>query len=55
LGVAALIGSIAIRAVLYFAVLVVVGELGKQDADILKSALLRKVYPHKPLEASDPA
>jgi O-antigen/teichoic acid export membrane protein len=54
-GIAALIGSIAVAAVLYLAVLVVVGELGKQDINILRRALLTKVYPAKPLEAADPA
>jgi O-antigen/teichoic acid export membrane protein len=54
-GIAELAGSIAAGAVLYLAVLVAVGELGKRDLNILKKALLTKVYPAKPLEAPDPA
>jgi hypothetical protein len=41
--------------VLYLALLTLVGELGRQDIGVLKTALLTKVYPAKPLRAADPA
>jgi hypothetical protein len=54
-GIAELIGAIAAGGVLYLAVLVVSGELGKKDLNIFKTVLQTKVYPAKPLEAADPA
>ena len=52
-GIAALVGSIAVGAVLYSGMLVVVGELGRRDINILKTALLSKVYTPKPLETAN--
>jgi len=54
-GVAALIGSVAAAAVIYLGVLVAVRELGIQDIDILKRAILKKGSPAGTLEAVDPA
>jgi O-antigen/teichoic acid export membrane protein len=54
-GIAALVGFIAVGALLYLGLLMVAGELGRRDLLVLKQALLTKVYPPKPLEAADPA
>jgi O-antigen/teichoic acid export membrane protein len=51
----ALSGSIAVGTVMYLGLLVLAGQLGRQDLDILKRALLAKASPPKPLEAADPA
>ncbi|MGB7752603.1 MAG: flippase [Candidatus Acidiferrales bacterium] len=55
LGIAALTGCAVLGGVLYLALLTLVGELGRQDIGVLKTALLTKVYPAKPLRAADPA
>jgi O-antigen/teichoic acid export membrane protein len=51
--IAALVGAIAAGAVLYLGLLVIAGQLGKRDLDILKKALWSKASSSKPLEAAD--
>jgi O-antigen/teichoic acid export membrane protein len=53
--IALLIGCIAVGAVIYFGLLVLMGELGKADLNILKKALLLKTSPAMPLEVADTA
>jgi O-antigen/teichoic acid export membrane protein len=52
-GIAILIGAVALGAVLYFGLLVIVGELRKDDLNLLKTALMTKVQAPKPLETAD--
>ena len=54
-GIAVLIGSVLFAAVLYTLLLAAVGELGKQDLDVLKKALLTRGSPPKALEVVGPA
>jgi O-antigen/teichoic acid export membrane protein len=54
-GIATLVGSIALAAVIYLALLVAAGQLGRQDLNVLRRALLTKARPVKSLEAVDPA
>jgi len=54
-GIAALIGSIAVGTVVYLGLLMVAGQLGRRDLNILKGALLTKTPSPKPLETADPA
>jgi O-antigen/teichoic acid export membrane protein len=51
-GIVALVGCVAVGSVLYPGMLVLFGELGKRDLNILKTALLSKVYAPKPLETA---
>ena len=54
-GIAVLSGSVLFAAVLYMLLLAAVGELGKQDLDVLKKALLTRSSPPKALGVVGPA
>jgi hypothetical protein len=45
LGIAGLIGSIVVGTVVYLGLLVVAGQLGRRDLDILKNSALDKGFP----------
>lgn len=53
--IVSLIEAIAAAGLVYVAVLIVVGELGRQDLNLLKRAVLAKAYPSKPVDVTDTA
>ena len=52
-GIAMRVASVAVGAMLYFGLLLVTGELGKDEFNVLKGAFFKKVYSPKRQEASD--
>jgi O-antigen/teichoic acid export membrane protein len=50
-----LMEAIAAAGLVYVAVLIVIGELGRQDLNLLKRAVLAKAYPSKPADVTDAA
>lgn len=50
-----ILAAVGVAGVLYLAILVLLGEFGRRDIDLLKRAFLAKAYPSKPVEAADPA
>jgi O-antigen/teichoic acid export membrane protein len=50
-----LMEAIAAAGLLYVTVLIVIGELGRQDLNLLKRAVLAKAHPPKPVDVTDAA
>jgi O-antigen/teichoic acid export membrane protein len=53
--IAPILIGVGVAGSLYFAILVLVGEFGRRDLDLLKRAFLTKAFRSAPTEAPDPA